>query len=179
MDIFSHAAWGVASLRAAPKDTPAGASERRIPWWGAALAGAAPDLFWAGALMVQRLLDLGTPPPAASPGNVWRADGPPLPTYLVEAYERYYIKSHSLVLLGMACAVVWFSGRRRWLWLAVPYALHILIDMPTHERYQTQPLWPLSSWRMQGIAWLDPRIFFPNVALLLGIYLWLWRTRRL
>lgn len=180
MDTFSHAAWGVASLRTAAKGTTKGDDQRRIRWWGAAIVGAAPDLLWAIPLFVQRLLGLGTPPPATPPGDgIWRAEGPPLPAYLVEAYERYYVKSHSLVLLAAVCAIVWFSGRRRWLWLAVPYALHILVDMPTHERYQTQPLWPLSSWRMQGIAWSDPRIFFPNLALLILAYLWLWRTHRL
>ncbi len=187
MDIFSHAAWGVASLRAAPKATPAGDSERQIPWWAAALAGAGPDLLWAIPLFIQRLLGLGTPPPVVPPGNgIWRASGPPLPAYLVEAYERYYVKSHSLVLLALVCAALWLVTRpntranlRFFLWLAIPYALHILVDIPTHERYLTRPLWPISSWHVQGIAWSDPRIFFPNVALLIGAYLWLWRTRRL
>lgn len=178
MDTFSHAAWGVASLRTARPTSAAGSSERRMPWWGAAIAGAAPDLLWAIPLFVQRVLGLGTPPPATDPGNVWRADGPPLPAYLVEAYERYYVKSHSLVLLAVVSAIIFLSGRRRWLWLTVPYALHILMDIPTHERYQTQPFWPVSTWRMQGIAWSDPRIFLPNVALLVVVYLWLWRTRR-
>jgi hypothetical protein len=198
VDIFSHAAWGVAALRAAPATTRSGHSQRRVRWWAAALAGAAPDLLWAIPLVGQRLLGLGTPPPAVSPGEgIWRADGPPLPAYLVEAYYRYYVKSHSLVLLASACAALWLatkSGRVNprvnlrgnprmnppaWLWLAVPYALHIFVDIPTHERYQTQPFWPLSSWHMQGISWSDPRVFFPNLAALAVVYLWLWRTRRL
>jgi len=195
VDVFSHATWGVAALRTARKTTAAGEDQRRIRWWVAALAGAAPDLLWAIPLFVQRLLGLGTPPPTVPPGNdIWRANGAPLPAYLVEAYHRYYVKSHSLVLLAIGCAAVWIAGRpnlrthlganlrenpRQWLWLAVPYALHILVDIPTHERYQTQPLWPLSSWHMQGIAWSDPRIFFPNLVALAAVYLWLWRTRRL
>ncbi|HSL24095.1 MAG TPA: metal-dependent hydrolase [Vicinamibacterales bacterium] len=180
MDTFSHAAWGYAVLRGARKGTRAGDSQRRIRWWGAALAGAAPDLLFAIPLAVQRMLGLGTPPPAVSPGpDIWRADGPPMPQYLLEAYDRYYVKSHSLVLLACACAILWASGRRRWLWLAVPYALHIALDVPTHERFQTQPFWPLWSWRMQGLAWGDPRIFFPNLAVLTGVYLWLWKTRRI
>jgi hypothetical protein len=144
------------------------------------LAGAMPDLIWAAGLSAQRLLGLGTPPPSVTPGHdIWRANGAPLPAYLVEAYDRYYVKSHSLVLLAVALAVVWWAGRRHWLWLAVPYALHILLDIPTHERYQTQPLWPLSTWHMQGIAWSDARVFLPNVMALCCIYLWLWRSGRL
>lgn len=180
MDTFSHAAWGLASLRTWRKSTEPGDSERRVRWWGAMLAGAMPDLLWAVPLLVQRLLGLGTPPPVVAPGpDIWRALGAPLPAYLVEAYFRYYVKSHSLVLLGIACAAVWWSGRKRWLWLAVPYALHIFVDIPTHERYETRPFWPLSQWHMQGLAWSDPRVFFPNVAALVGVYFWLWRTRRL
>ena len=180
MDVLSHAAWGAAALRAIRPTTRAGQSQRRLPLWAAALAGAAPDLLWAIPLAGQRLLGLGTPPPAVPPGGgIWRADGPPLPAYLVEAYYRYYVKSHSLVLLALACAALWLTGRRRWLWLAVPYALHILLDIPTHERYQTQPFWPLSSWHIQGIAWSDPRIFALNLLALAAVYLWLWRTSRL
>lgn len=181
MDTFSHAAWGLASLRTARKTTPVGNSERGVTWWQAMVAGAMPDLLWTAGLLAQRLFGFGTPPPDVAPGaDVWRASGPPLPAYLVEAYYRYYVKSHSLVLLALACAGVrWWSGRTRWLWLAVPYALHILIDIPTHERYETRPLWPLSQWHMQGLAWSDPRVFLPNLAVLAGVYLWLWRSRRL
>jgi membrane-bound metal-dependent hydrolase YbcI (DUF457 family) len=180
MDTFSHAAWGLASLRTLRDATTAGQSERRIRWWAAMLAGAMPDLLWAIPLTIQRTLGLGTPPPAIPPGHdIWRAHGAPLPAYLVEAYYRYYVKSHSLLLVAVVCAGIWLSGRRRWLWLAVPYALHILVDIPTHERYETRPLWPLSSWHMQGLAWSDPRVFIPNLVALAGVYLWLWRTRRL
>jgi membrane-bound metal-dependent hydrolase YbcI (DUF457 family) len=180
MDTFSHAAWGLVSLRVSPAETPAGAGQRSIRWWQAMLAGAMPDLLWAIPLAVQRFLGFGTPPPAVPPaGNIWRASGPPLPDYLVEAYFRYYVKSHSLVLLAAACALIWLAGRRRWLWLAVPYALHILVDIPTHERYETRPFWPLSSWHIQGLAWSDPRVFFLNLAALAAVFLYMWRLRRL
>jgi hypothetical protein len=180
VDTFSHAAWGYISLRAMRKDTRAGKQARSISWWGAALAGAAPDLLFAIPLFVQRALGFGTPPPVNPPGNdIWKANGPPLPQYLVEGYERYYVKSHSLLLVAVACAILWASGKRRWLWLAVPYALHIVMDIPTHERFETQPLWPLSSWRIQGLTWGDPRIFLPNIALLGCAYVWLWKTKRI
>jgi membrane-bound metal-dependent hydrolase YbcI (DUF457 family) len=75
--------------------------------------------------------------------------------------------------------VLWATGKRRWLWLAIPYALHIVMDVPTHERYNTQPFWPLASWQITGLSWGDPRIFFPHLAILIGVYLWLWKTGRL
>ena len=60
---------------------------------------------------------------------------------------------------AIVTAAVLMTRWRRLAWLAVPYALHVLMDIPTHERYQTQPLYPLSSWSVQGVSWADPRIF--------------------
>ncbi|MBI2221142.1 MAG: metal-dependent hydrolase [Acidobacteria bacterium] len=180
MDTLSHAAWGVATLRSARKETPAGGSQRRVHWWAAALAGAAPDLLFFVPSRIEWWLARGTLdfPFSAEPG-IWREGGPPLPPDLVMAYGRYYVKTHSLVLLAVVCLALWATGRKRWLWLAAPYALHILMDMPTHERYRTQPLWPLSSWQIHGLTWGDPRIFFPHLAILIGVYVWLRKTERI
>jgi hypothetical protein len=170
MDTFSHAGWGFATLHA----------KRGLAWWGT-LAGAAPDLLFFIPSRMEGLVERGWAGLAtgADPG-IWRANGPPLPPDLLEAYHRYYVKTHSLVLLAIAVAVLFAAGQRRWTWLAIPYGLHILMDIPTHERYQTQPFWPLWSWSVQGLTWGDPRIFFPN-AIALGVVLVLvvWRRRRL
>lgn len=180
MDTFSHAAWGAATLRSARKDARAGKSQRTIPWWVAALAGAAPDLlFFIPSRLEQFWLRGWAGLPISAEPGIWREGGPPLPAELVVAYHRYYVKTHSLVLLALACGVLWATGRRRWLWLAVPYALHIVMDVPTHERYNTQPFWPLASWQITGLSWGDPRIFFPHLAVLIGVYAWLWKTGRL
>jgi hypothetical protein len=170
MDTFSHAGWGFAALH----------SKRGLAWWGA-LAGAAPDLLFFIPSRIEGLIEKGWMglTTGAEPG-VWRADGPPLPPELVEAYYRYYIKSHSLVFLTLAVAILFLTRARRWAWLAAPYGLHILMDIPTHERYQTQPFYPLSSWSIQGLTWGDPRIFWPNViALVLTLAIVIRRRRRL
>jgi hypothetical protein len=150
-----------------------------VPWWAAALAGAAPDLLWFVPAKVEQVarrgwagLLIGREP------GIWKADGPPLPADLVIAYERYYVYTHSLAVLGVACALAWWLGRRRWLWLAVPYALHIAMDVPTHERFIPQPFFPFSSWQCQGLTWTDPRIFWPNVAGLAVVYGWVWHRGR-
>jgi hypothetical protein len=180
VDTFSHAAWGYATLRAARPTTPAGRSQRTIRWWWAALAGAAPDLLFFIPSRVEALFTRGLDGLTISAERgIWRADGPPMPAELIEVYFRYYVKTHSFVVLAVACALLWLAGQRRWLWLAVPFALHILMDMPTHERYLTQPFWPLSSWRIQGLAWSDPRIFFPHLTVLVGVFVWLKATRRI
>lgn len=168
MDIVSHAAWGYATLH----------RHRDLRWW-AALAGALPDLLWFVPSAIERLIARGWAGlTVGSDRQIWRADGPPLPPELVESYFRYYIYSHSLVVLAAVTALLLITPWRRYAWLAIPYALHILMDVPTHERYQTQPFYPLSTWQFQGLTWADPRIFWPNVAGLAAVYAWFWWTRR-
>ena len=168
MDTLSHAGWGFAALHA----------RRSLAWWGA-LAGAMPDLLFFIPSRVEGLIEKGwTGLTAGSEPGVWRAEGPPLPPELVEAYYRYYVKTHSLLLLAVAVVLLLLTGKRKWAWLAVPYGLHIVMDIPTHERYQTQPFWPLSSWSFEGLTWGDPRIFWPNVILLAIALVFAARRRR-
>ncbi len=57
------------------------------------------------------------------------------------------------MLLGALTAAVLLTRWRRLAWLAIPYALHIAMDIPTHERYQTRPFHPLSDWQSDGLSW--------------------------
>jgi hypothetical protein len=171
MDTLSHGAWGYVALHRLPP----------LAWWGV-FAGAAPDLFWFVPSKIEQVAEKGWPALAIGrePG-IWRADGPPLPPELVEAYFRYYVWTHSLVLLATVVGAVLLTRWRRLAWLGAPYALHILMDMPTHERYQTQPLYPLSSWSVRGLSWADPRIFWPHAVVLavaLGLVWWRRPTER-
>lgn len=168
MDTVSHALWGYAALHRRP----------RLAGWGA-LAGAAPDLLYFLPMKLEHLVERGAAGlTIGAARGIWRASGPPLPPELVEAYFRYYVWTHSLVVLAAACAVLWVVGRRDWIWLAVPYALHILMDIPTHERYQTRPFHPLADWHVTGVSWSDPRIFWPNVAALVAVFWWIRHRRR-
>jgi hypothetical protein len=153
MDTSSHAAWGYATLN----------TRRDLRWWGA-LAGAVPDLLFFVPSRIELLAGRGWAGLAVgSEPGIWRADGPPMPPELVEAYWRYYVRSHSVVLLGLAVALLWAAGKRRWIWLAV---------------HQTQPFWPLSSWSMMGLTWADPRIVWPNVAALAVTFALMSRRRQ-
>ncbi len=166
MDTFSHAAWGYASLRWKSKN---------LAWWGV-LAGAAPDLLWFIPAKIDAIVRLGWHDAwniADKPG-MWRAGGPPLPAELVYEYNHYYIYTHSLVLLLGVLMLVYFIGKKEWLWLGIPYAFHLLLDFPTHERFQTHLFFPFSHWSFQGLSWGDPRVFYPNVIILILTYVFIW-----
>ena len=170
MDTLSHGAWGYAVLSKLP---------RRVALAGA-IAGAAPDILFFVPSKIEQVVELGWRGlTLGQDAAVWRASGPPLPPPLVEAYWRYYVWTHSLLMLAavLLVAALAFRKHRVWLWLGAPYALHILMDIPTHERYRTQPLYPWSDWQISGLAWSDPRVFWPHLAVLLAVYLWLWRRR--
>lgn len=168
MDTFSHGAWGYVTLHKA----------RDLRWWGA-LAGAAPDLLWFIPSSIDRIAARGWAGlTMGSSRGIWRADGPPLPPELVEAYFRYYVYTHSLVLLAVATIVLALTRWRRYAWLAAPYALHIVMDIPTHERYQTRPFHPFSDWQFEGLTWSDPRIFWPNLLALAIAFTWIVHKRR-
>ncbi|MEO0107768.1 MAG: hypothetical protein ABIK62_01165 [candidate division WOR-3 bacterium] len=158
-DVTLDGAGAAAGLDSDEGETPPGS----IATLGVSVLVEAGKRGWAG-------LRVGTEP------GIWRATGPPLPPELVEAYHRYYLHTHSLVWLAGVALVAWLAGARRWVWLAVPYALHIVMDIPTHERFLTQPFFPLSSWTFLGLSWGDPRVFVPNVVALALVYSW-WLLR--
>ena len=166
MDTLSHAGWGFVVSK-----------HKRMAWWGA-LAGAMPDLLFFIPSRIEIAVERGFGVAASIGGEpgVWRANGPPLPPELIEAYWRYYVWSHSLVMLAAVTGTVALTRFRRWCWLAVPYGLHILMDLPTHERYEGRPFYPLWDWHFIGLSWGDPRIFWPNVAALV-VALWLVNRR--
>ena len=167
MDIVSHALWGYASLR-----------WRGVrPARAGALAGATPDLLYFVPSTVERVVEQGwSGLRVGSEPGIWSSDGPPLPPALVEAYERYYVWTHSLVVLAAAVAIILLARRRAWAWLSIPYGLHVVMDIPTHERYQTPFLYPLSTFTVEGVSWGHPLIFWPNwVAIFLVLY---WLRRR-
>jgi hypothetical protein len=172
MDTLSHAAWGFVASH----------GRRRAVALGGAVAGAAPDLlfFVPSRLEIAAEQGLGRALSLGGEAGMWRAGGPPLPAELIEAYWRYYVWTHSLVALAAAALAWWLLARERreWLWLAAPYALHIFMDIPTHERYETRPLYPLSDWHVIGLSWGDPRIFVPNLAALVVALLWVRRRPR-
>lgn len=174
MDVVSHALWGYAATRWLGP---------RAARWGA-VAGAAPDLLYSGAALVERVAEQGLGGlrnfPGSGDNSIWRRDGPPMPEELVAIYNNYYVYTHSLVILA-GIALLYYLLRRCVPWLLLPCALHILMDIPSHERYLTPFLFPLSRFTVMGVSWARPPMLVLNFGGLALVYIWIylryWRKR--
>jgi membrane-bound metal-dependent hydrolase YbcI (DUF457 family) len=171
MDVLSHALWGYAVLRWRGP---------RTARWGL-LAGAAPDLLFYIPGLLRQIAQRGLAALTAPVGggrNIWLKDGPVQPPELIDIYDHYYVLTHSLVLVGVL-ALVWWLFKRRSVWFLLPVLLHILMDIPTHERYLTPMFFPISGFVVMGYAWSRPPLLIANWIALLVTYLWLfWRYWR-
>jgi hypothetical protein len=55
------------------------------------------------------------------------------------------------------------------------WALHILIDIPTHQGiFAVRFLWPLSHYAFSGIRWESPSFFAANYGLLCLVWACIW-----
>lgn len=152
MDILSHALWGGIAL---------GRTRRRDYALACAL-GALPDVLGEGVMFT--VAAVGGTLPTGAHGHPQITE---FPLYLRNCYNA----THSLVVLaGLFLAVCLL--RRRPAWLLLAWALHIIVDIPTHALtlFPTPFLWPLSEARVDGIPWRSAWILIPNIALLILAY---------
>lgn len=137
-----------------------------------------PDLFWIGVL-------LGMLPDfpwfiascfVKSPKRVLQMliyrdkfihDNPPF------VYTIYFI-SHSFITAAVL-SIILFSIQKELVILALPYAFHILCDIPLHSGpYATRFLYPVSQFRIQGYSQRNHRwILLAQYPVIIGIYLFL------
>lgn len=162
MDIISHGLWGGVAF----------GRQSRKKYWQAFLFGVLPDLLSFGILRVATFLgfserlDFSRGTPAASL----------VPPYVHTLYDW----THSLVIFAIVFGLVWLFRKRPW-WVMGAWALHILVDIPSHsDRFFPTPfLWPISDFHVNGISWGNPIIFFPNLILLAATYgAWFFVRRR-
>ncbi len=117
---------------------------------------------------------------AARTDGVWKEDGPPMPEVMIQAYEHWYVWTHSAVVVAGIGLLFLLAGRKRWLFYLAPVAFHIFLDVFTHERFLTPVFHPIWDWTFRGISWSDPRVFWPHLAVLLATLLFFvrWLRRR-
>jgi hypothetical protein len=87
--------------------------------------------------------------------------------------DRYDI-GHSLVVFVAAFLMVWVMLRHP-VWELLGWALHILLDIPSHTaHYPTPFLWPTSSYYIAGVSWRQWWFAALNYGTLAALFLGLW-----
>lgn len=161
MDVVSHGLWGSALL---------GRKDGKL-FAAAFVVSLLPDVFAEGVMFTLALAGL--------PGMPDLSHGHPDITAFPAWAQDFYNTTHSLIVFGLAFVAIWLARRKPPL-LLLAWGLHVLIDIPTHSLrlFPTPFLWPVSSLKVDGIAWRSPVILVPNVLLLLVVYgTWAWRRR--
>lgn len=152
MDTFSHALWGYGLF-----------GYKRYALL-ALLFGAMPDLISFGAFMFMNLIDGVT--------HIGKPALESLPPWL---FTNYSIGHSFVICLPIIALVALWRKSIAFAMLAWPF--HIMLDFPFHTKayFATPILWPLSDFRIDGIAWSHWYIWWPNVA---GIVILLWYRYR-
>jgi hypothetical protein len=142
MDVLAHGLWGGALF----------GRKTAWQWRGAFLLGMAPDLVAFGPFVLTQ---------------VFKSEWKVFPPYVYSAYDV----THSLVVWGGAVGVVWLL-RKRFPWILCAWGLHIVCDIPLHERsfFPTPYLWPLPTPLVDGVRWAQPAVMIPNYLALAVAY---------
>jgi hypothetical protein len=87
-----------------------------------------------------------------------------------------YPLGHSIIVFALAFALTCVLARRV-VYEMLGWLMHILIDIPTHslDYYATRFLWPVSEFRVDGIAWWTPWFWVLTYVALAATYVALWR----
>lgn len=153
MDIVSHGLWG---------GITAGRDGKKR-FWTAFGFGVMPDLLSFGILFATSILGLASGPDFSN--------GPPSMSSIPSYISYLYNITHSLIVFSAIFAIIWFI-RKKPLIPMLAWPLHIVMDIFTHTArfFPTPFLWPISDFKISGISWGSPEIFFPNVILLAVLY---------
>jgi hypothetical protein len=168
MDIVAHGLWAAAAAKGTKRKWRVNVRVAWAAWWGVF-----PDLF-AFTLPLTVMLWYRFTDPAQAAAHAMPHRMP----HLTLAWQLYQI-SHSLIIFLAVFGLVWLVARRpRYELLA--WALHILMDIPTHTArfFPTPFLWPISSYRASGISWGNRWFMLFNYGALVLVYFLLWRSRR-
>lgn len=162
MDFISHCLWGGIAF---------GRRTKRAFLIAAGIS-LMPDLLTEGLFGVLHVLGIGGMP-------AWDHGHPNIAAYPLWA-QTLYNGTHSLVSFTLAFLLVSVLARKP-VWVVGAWAMHILIDIPTHsiKLFPTPFLWPLSDIKVDGVGWGNPIVLCGDVLLLVVAYsVWLGRTNR-
>lgn len=167
MDILAHTLWanagarGVNSLRA-KKGKPKIIHPGWTGFWGVF-----PDFF---AFTIPFILVIFRVITGELSLSSFGEHHVPVAGFDLAAYLYQY--SHSLVVWAAVFIIVWIISKRP-RWELLGWALHILIDIPSHviDFYPTPFLFPISEYRFPyGIQWSNMWYMIINYAALVGVW---------
>lgn len=168
MDVLAHTLWTNAVFHLKYH-------QQRKMRYLAAFFGVAPDLVGFAPLFGYMILS----------GRLFRENFPFTPTNWTFGFaEQAYNYTHSLVIFILTAAVVLLAGNlyryfkhqskfSAWfIWPMFGWALHILLDIPTHPNFFHTPfLFPLSDYRFTGgVSWAHPKFMLINYGLMILVY---------
>ena len=164
MEIVAHGLWAASAVIAANRSVGVTVKVGWAVWWAAF-----PDVFAFGPSFVAGLWlrATGALDPASVHGGVLPHVDLGLPLYSI---------GHSLLVFLLAIGLITLLTRRIVVEL-LGWLLHILIDIPTHSfsYYATRFLWPISDYRIDGIAWWTPWFWITTYGVLAIVYFVIWR----
>lgn len=176
MDVFAHALWTGALFRGFNLK-----AKIKIKVWKAVLWGIAPDVFSFGLMTAWMLLSLifgGTVADFHQFEAMEPAQRDTIPIFQIVSFM--YNITHSLFTFAAFFIVFYFIFRKP-MWAMLGWLVHILIDIPTHsyQFYPTPFLWPLSSWKFNGISWGQKWFMIANYSAIVIAYaaLYFWSKR--
>jgi hypothetical protein len=155
--------WAAAAAITAKKTSTARVNIGWSVWWTAF-----PDVLAFGPLVAIGLwLRLVNGTSAPEVGHVLPRMGIRLPLYPA---------GHSLIVFLLVFGLVTVLARRI-VYSLLGWLLHIVIDVPTHSfsYYATRFLWPISDFRIDGIAWGTPWFWVATylaLGLVYGVMWW-------
>lgn len=155
MDTLAHGLYGVAL---------AAKSKNEKLMFAAAVSGMMPDVLVYGSAFVQLGIAGG-----------WKFITDPNPAALSVPVSLYYY-THSFLTVLVLAGVLYLI-KKKWVILALPYALHIFFDIFLHcGLFATRFLYPLSDFHICGVNYADHWwAWEANYGVLVLIFWWIYR----
>ncbi len=166
MEIVAHGLWASAVAILANRSSMPRVRVGWAVWWTAF-----PDVLAFGPSAVA-----GAWLRVAGGASAGSADGNILPH--VHIGLPLYEAGHSLIVFLVVFALPTILARHV-LFELLGWLLHIAIDIPTHSLryYATRFLWPVSDYRIDGIAWWTPWLWATTYGALAVVFFLLWKSR--
>lgn len=158
MDIISHGLWSGTGFY----------HKSRKSFWTAFAFGVIPDFLAFGWFFTALLINLGL-------GKIdFTKFEPPAKDFIPQYVHTIYNFTHSLFIFAAVFIIVWIIFKKPMLEM-LTWGLHILMDIPTHNHvfFPTPFLYPLSSYKFDGISWASQPFFTINWIVLLLLYSYL------